>query len=123
MITIASLADLSAEQLRRVLAIKEQIAALESQLQELGAEEGEAGEERPVGTNGRRKTHRISAAGRARIIAAQKRRWAAVHRNESQAAPVTRASSRRRRISASGRANIAAAARARWAKYRSEHGL
>jgi hypothetical protein len=61
-----------------------------------------------------RKRRGMSAAGRARIIAAQKARWTKVHaeRGAVKAPPIIG----RRRMSAAGRARIAAAARARWAK-------
>ena len=122
MITTPSLADLSAEQLRRALAIKEQIAALESELAELAGSGGDGPSYVPSVAGARRKARRISAAGRARIIAAQKRRWAAVHGRSASAAAPARGKSKRRRISAAGRANIAAAARARWARYRAMKG-
>lgn len=120
MITIPSLAELSAEQLRRALAVKEQIAALELELAELAGIGAEGGSYLPSVAGARRKTRRISAAGRARIIAAQKRRWAAVRGRSASAAAPARGKSKRRRISAAGRANIAAAARARWARYRAQ---
>jgi hypothetical protein len=52
----------------------------------------------------------MSAAGRARIIAAQKARWAKVKSGKRPAAK------RKRTMSAAARAKIAAAARARWAR-------
>jgi hypothetical protein len=58
------------------------------------------------GTDGKRQ---ISAAGRKRIAAAQKARWAKV-RGEKKANPV------RRTMSAASRRKIAAAQRARWAR-------
>ena len=53
----------------------------------------------------------MSAAGRARIIAAQKARWAKVKAGK----PAPKAKGKRK-MSAAARAKIAAAARARWAK-------
>lgn len=58
-------------------------------------------------TNGKRQ---ISAAGRKRIAAAQRARWAKV-RGEAKVAS-------KRTMSAKSRAKIAAAQRARWAKFR-----
>jgi hypothetical protein len=58
------------------------------------------------GTNGKRQ---ISAAGRKRIAAAQRTRWAKV-RGEKKIKPV------RRTMSAASRRKIAAAQRARWAR-------
>lgn len=67
----------------------------------------------PNGRKGRRKG-KISAAGRARIAAAQKKRWAA-WKAKQKGAVVRKA---KRRLSPEGRARIVAAAKARWAKVR-----
>ena len=59
--------------------------------------------------------HTISAAGRARIAAAQRARWAKTKGQAAQGfAPKTRT------MSAAGRKRIAAAQRARWAKYKAK---
>ena len=58
---------------------------------------------------------KISAAGRARIAAAQKARWAKNRRNGNQAANVV-AMPKRPTLSSAARRKIAAAQRARWAK-------
>jgi hypothetical protein len=57
------------------------------------------------------KTRRISAAGRARIAAAQKARWAKT-RETAKVIPIKR----KRTLSAAARRKIAAAQRVRWAK-------
>lgn len=57
---------------------------------------------------------RISAAGRARIAAAQKARWAKSRKNSNAAKVVTMP--KKRTMSAAARRKIAAAQRARWAK-------
>ncbi len=93
-----SISSLSAEQLRRAAAIKEQIDTLESELGKILGGAAESGTGKRV----------MSASARARIAAAQKARWAKV-RGEGGAAP-------RRKMSAAARAKIAAAAKARWAK-------
>jgi hypothetical protein len=95
-----SMSSLTAEQLRRAAAIKEQIDSLEN---ELGKILGGAA----VSGNGKRV---MSASARARIGAAQKARWAKVKGN-GNAGKTTR-----RKMSAAARAKIAAAAKARWAK-------
>jgi hypothetical protein len=56
----------------------------------------------------------MSAAGRARIAAAQKARWAKI----KGAKPAPKAPAKKRTMSAAGRARISAAAKARWAKAR-----
>ena len=53
---------------------------------------------------------KISAAGRARIAAAQRARWAKIRRKSAGSAP------KRKTMSAAARRKIAAAQRARWAK-------
>lgn len=58
----------------------------------------------------------ISAAGRARIAAAQRARWAKVKAKGETANPVT--IPKKRTMSASARRRIAAAQRVRWAKVR-----
>jgi hypothetical protein len=98
------LTSLSPQQLRHAADLQEKIATLQQELAEyLGA---------PVksGATTTRKKTRMSAAGRARIIAAQKARWAKVKAGK----PAVKKG--KRKMSAAGRARIAAAARARWAK-------
>jgi hypothetical protein len=65
----------------------------------------------------------MSAAGRARIIAATKKRWALFHKQKTNAggtrnANAAVASSGKRIMSAEARARIAAAQKARWAAAR-----
>ena len=60
---------------------------------------------------------KMSAAGRANIIAAQKARWAKA-RAAKQAGRPAKAAKRSIKLSAAGRANIIAAQKARWAKAR-----
>ena len=57
---------------------------------------------------------RISAAGRAKIAAAQRARWARVRNGGPPAAP------KKRTMSAAARKKIAAAQRARWAKLKAK---
>jgi len=101
--------SLTALQLRRAAAIKDQIDTLEI---ELGKILGEGGASKPAATGGKRT---MSAAGRARIIAAQKARWAKV-KGTKGAAVAKPAGKGRRKMSAAAKAKIAAAAKARWAK-------
>jgi hypothetical protein len=60
------------------------------------------------------RTRRMSAAGRANIVAAQKARWAKARSNGSKTNVV--AMPKKRRMSVAARKKIAAAQRARWAK-------
>jgi len=64
------------------------------------------------GTGGARKT--LSTAGRARIVAAQRARWAKAKGQKV----VSIAARKRHRLSASALANIRAAQKARWDKWR-----
>jgi hypothetical protein len=61
-------------------------------------------------------TRKISAAGRARIAAAQRKRWA---ESRPQAKP-EKPARRKRRLSAAGRAAIIAGTKKRWAALRAE---
>jgi len=99
-----SFSSLSAQQLRRAAAIKDQIDTLEN---ELGKILGGGGA--TAAANGKRT---MSASARARIGAAQKARWAKV-KGKKAAKP---AGAGRRKMSPAARAKIAAAAKARWAK-------
>jgi hypothetical protein len=108
-----SLSDLSVADLRRVLALKEQIESLEGQLEAIGGEssaDAASPAETPVPV--KRTKRRLSAAHRRKLIKAlakaRKIRWAK--------ATGTKAAPKKRRMSAAGRAAISAAAKARWAK-------
>ena len=93
-----NLASLSIDQLRRAIALKEQIEALAGELKGvLGGRPGRRGKVR-------------SAATRARMAAAQRARWASAKGKTPK-----KAKRWKRKISAAGRARIAAAAKARWA--------
>lgn len=122
---MVTLQNLTTEQLRKAISIKEEIERLEDQLA------GIMGDGGPV-TGKRRgrprksmdetatientealpkKSRKMSAAGRAKIAAAAKARWAKFREGKVEVAP-----KKRRKMSAAGRAKIAAAAKARWAK-------
>ena len=104
-----NLTELTTSQLRRIVAIKEEIEALQAQIQSLA---GDTETPAPRAANGRRK-RRLSPAGRARIAAAAKARWAK-HRGEP--ATALEPAWKRRKVSAEARARMAASARARWRK-------
>lgn len=97
-----SLTTLSPQQLRRAAQIKERLDGLQNQFNHILRTSAENSAAKAP-----RKKRKISAAGIARIKAAQKARWAkgkpAVHKLK-------------RKMSAAARAKIAAAAKARWAK-------
>jgi hypothetical protein len=96
---------LTASQLHRAADLKHKIESLQKEFTRLLG--GTAGAAAP------RKRRKMSAAGRARIAAAARARWAKVNGRKSAAKPVKKAT---RKMSAAGRAKIAAAAKARWKK-------
>jgi hypothetical protein len=97
------LASLTSAQLKRAADLKDQINKLEKELGSI------LGVSTPATASP--KKSKMSAAGRAKIAAAQKARWAKV--KKTKLAPVVKKKSK---MSAAGRAKIAAAAKARWAK-------
>ena len=104
---MSSITNLSAQQLRQAADLKEKISALENQLSQL------LGSTTTV-AKATKKKGGMSAAGKAKIAAAQKARWAKV----KAAKPVVKAAKPAKKkggMSAAGRARIAAAAKARWA--------
>ena len=106
---MTNLYDLTTSQLNRVIAIKEQIERLQSELQSIA----ENGQTLPAVSVGKKRG--MSAAGRARIAAAARARWA---KYRGSAAPSAPAKKGKRRLSAAGRAAIIAGTKARWAKVR-----
>ena len=123
-----SIANLSAQQLRHAANLKEQIAGLEKQLATLfGAETTVAqATAKPAKKGG------MSAAGRARIAAAAKLRWAKVRAAKTKPAavktavkvviaakPVSKPAKKKFTMSAAAKAKLSALAKARWAKIKS----
>jgi hypothetical protein len=105
--------NLTPAQLKHAANVKEQIAALEDELQSIVR--GGAGRARNgAPTASRMRRNRMSAAGRARIIAAQRARWAKYKKSHSRGRSASAV--KRRTLSAAAKAKIAAAARARWAR-------
>jgi hypothetical protein len=103
--------DLSASQLRRAADIKDKIESLQVELNQLlGSSNKEA-------QTPRKRRNKMSAAGRARIAAAVRARWAKVEGANKSAKQVQKP---KRKMSAAGRARIAAAAKARWKKAKAQ---
>ena len=117
-----TISELSAAQLRRAAQIKEQIASLEKQIQSL------LGQAAPAA----RKKGTLSAAGRAKISAALRARWARVRAAkqgqsspkpaQAVAKPASKPAPQRKAMSAAQKAKIAATMRARWAKIKAAKG-
>ena len=114
-----NITELSSSQLRTAADLQEKIAKLQSELAQLD------GGEIPVpffkSKQGRKKKG-MSAAGRARIAAAQKLRWSKIKRKAKSVAKavVKVVKKARRKMSAEAKAKISAAAKLRWAKVRAE---
>ena len=99
------LSSLTATQLRRAAGLKEKIDALNKEMASI------LGAMVPVSAKAPKK-RKMSRAGRAKIAAAQKARWARV----KGVKPAAKAPAKKRKMSAAAKAKISAAAKARWAK-------
>jgi hypothetical protein len=127
--TNSPLLNLSSAQLRKAADLKERIDVLNDEL--AGILSGAQTASGPIAPGnraglGRRK---MSAAGRARIGAAARARWARIHAEQAGGAKGTSANANgspdakpKRTMSASARKKIAAAARARWARVKAAKG-
>jgi len=106
--------NLSAQQLRQAANLKEQIAGLEKQLAAIFGAETKAA---PATTKPAKKGG-MSAAGRARIAAAAKLRWAKVRAAKTKPTAVKNVVKAKKKftMSAAAKAKISATAKARWAK-------
>ncbi|HZM04858.1 MAG TPA: hypothetical protein VFC44_17805 [Candidatus Saccharimonadales bacterium] len=130
---MSNINDLTVAQLRRAVEIREEIESLQGQLQSLigggsnaaaptaarrGRKPGRRAKAaaRAAGTRtpGKR---RMSAAGRARIAAAARERWAKFRSGSASEAP---ARAPKKRFNAAARAKLSAAAKARWAKAKAD---
>jgi hypothetical protein len=101
-----TIATLSAQQLRRAANIKDKIQSLQNELNRILGSTVNA-------VAAPKKKRKMSAAGRRKIAAAQKARWAKAKGTKSAAASAKKP---KRQMSAAARAKISAAAKARWTK-------
>jgi phage protein D len=109
---MTNLQDLTTSQLNRIIAIKEQIETLQAEIESVVSDGGAM----PVSMKpGKKRKRRLSAAGRAAIIAGTKARWA---RMKSKTDAPKAAKKKDRRSSPAVRAKLSAAAKARWARVR-----
>jgi len=111
---MSSINDLSVQQLRHAASLKEQIEALEKELNQLLGSTVE-----PVAVKIPKKKGGMSAAGRAKVAAAQKARWAKV-KAAKPAVKAAKPAKKKFTMSAASKAKISAAAKARWAKIKAE---
>jgi hypothetical protein len=102
-------------QLRMAADLQDKIAQLQSELAAILGSEVEA---TPVAKPAKKKGG-MSAAGRARIAAAQKARWAKAKAGKAPVA-IKPAKQKTHTMSAAGRAKIAAVQKARWAKIKAD---
>ncbi len=101
--------NLSVQQLRQAADLKEKISALEKQLSQI------LGSTAIVAAKAPKKKGGMSAAGRARVAAAQKARWAKI-KSGKPVAKVAQPAKKKFTMSAAAKAKLSAAAKARWAK-------
>jgi len=109
--------------LRQAADLKEKIAALENQLSQLLGSTASTVAVKPAAAKAPKKKGGMSAAGKARIVAAQKARWAKIKsaKPETKAVVAIKAvqpAKKKFTMSAAAKAKISAAAKARWAKVR-----
>jgi hypothetical protein len=120
-----TLSNLTAKQLRQAATIREKIDALEKDLADIlnltpeapvaARKPGRPRKQAVASVQAPKGKRRMSKAGRARIAAAAKARWATFRAAGKVAAPAPAASKPERRVSAAARAKMAAAAKKRWA--------
>ena len=104
---LTNLSNISVQQLKRAVTLREQIEKLEGELTDILGKSPAV----EVSTNGNGGRRKMSAAARAKIAAAHRARWA----KQKRGAPVA-VKKGKRKMSPAARAKIAAAARARWAR-------
>jgi hypothetical protein len=103
------LINLTPAQLRQAASIKEQIEALNKELGAIAGISAPTNSTKPVKKGG------MSAAGKARIVAAQKLRWSKAKAAKGKSAVKAAVEPAKKKISAEGIARIKAAQKARWA--------
>src|SRR3954453_11625835 len=110
-----NLLNLSLAQLKRAVAIKEQIQSLESEFARmLGEASLPNGATDSASVPARKKG--MSPEARAKIAAAQRARWKKLKATSEQSATTAPVAKRKRTISPAARKKMAEAAKARWAK-------
>jgi hypothetical protein len=105
-----------------IVGYQSQLEGISAKIADIKAQLGQSGPGRPkaaaTGTDhaGPQKRRTISKAGRARIAAAQRARWAA--QKKQQAQPAQPVKPKKRKFSAAGLKAIREATKKRWAAYR-----
>lgn len=121
---MSSILNLSVQQLRQAADLKEKIVTLENELSQLLGSSAKT-VATPVVAKALKKKGGMSAAGKAKVAAAQKARWAKINAAKSAVKPaatpakvaaVAKPAKKKFAMSAAAKAKISAAAKARWAK-------
>ena len=110
-----------------IVGYQSEVEKISAKIADIKAQLGQRGPGRPKATlaaasatgtdhTGLQKRRTISKAGRARIAAAQRARWAALKKQRAQ--PATPAKPKKRKMSAAGLRAIREATKKRWAAYR-----
>ena len=108
-----NITTITPQQLRQAADLQEKIQSLQEELgQLLGGDVSTPAQTTEAPTT-KRKKWKMSAAGRARIAAAARARWARIKGSAPSAKPVKKA---KKHFSAAARAALSAAIKARWAK-------
>jgi hypothetical protein len=113
-----NITELTTSQLNSIIAIKEEIERLQSQIESIVS--GQNKIVRVAAKPGRKGKRRLSLAGRAAIIAGTKARWAKWAKASGASDAPKAAKKKDRRSSPAVRAKLAAAAKARWAKVKAQ---
>ena len=125
---MSSITNLSPSQLRQAADLKEKLSALETELSQVLGSASQPVAVQPAAAPAPKKKGGLSAAGKARIVAAQKARWAKLKGakpavkaaiavvKQVVAGKVTPPAKKKFTMSAEAKAKISAAAKARWAK-------
>jgi len=121
---MTNLAELTTEQLQRIIAVKERIEALQGEIESIAAGGG-GGEDstpslREAPARAKRKYHMTAAHKRKLIKALARARKIRMANLKGAKATAKTAKKKDRRSSPSVRAKLAAAAKARWARVRAE---
>jgi hypothetical protein len=114
------LSSIPTEQLKRAIELREQLDALQQQLSQIGSAPAKRGPGRPPGKAKPPGKRVMTDEWRAKIAAAQRRRWAKRAKQKSQAAaPAEKPKARRKRtMTPAALAALARAREIRWAKVR-----
>ena len=112
--TYAVIHELTTVQLKQAVHLREQIETLQEKLDALLGGSSTSAPKKKLGRPKGKRT--MSAAGRAKIAAAQKARWAKINGKASSAKAVSaKATPKKKVMSPEAKAKIAAAMKARWA--------